>query len=67
MAHVLSQSESTAGKVSSNTDHLFLVLKKTPVIQTIKALQPTTLLVVQIISRRSGSRVVCGRTKKSAG
>ncbi|MGH1875190.1 phosphopantothenate--cysteine ligase [Enterococcus casseliflavus] len=46
MAHVLSQSESTAGKVSSNTDHLFLVLKKTPkVIQTIKALQPTTLLV----------------------
>lgn len=46
MAHVLAQSEATAGKVSSNTDHLFLVLKKTPkVIQTIKALQPTTLLV----------------------
>lgn len=33
-------------KISSNTDHLFLILKKTPkVIQQIKQLQPATILV----------------------
>lgn len=43
---VLAEQEQSTGKISSDTDHLFLILKKTPkVIQIIKQLQPDTLLV----------------------
>jgi len=43
---VLAAEKQTSGKISSDTDHLFVVLEKTPkVIQIIKQLQPDTLLV----------------------
>lgn len=43
---VLATHDPEAGKISSDTDHLFVVLEKTPkVIQIIKQLQPETLLV----------------------